>query len=491
MTPLDKIRLNSFLSFSRPTWEVSLSVTVALAAIALATLALRRYLQPSSLPASDGPKNLPAMNSDGERIIPYQVISKTVRKSRRDQAASLPQPLSQPRGQWGGHLVLTQTIIDAVKEVLPPSYTNPDILMIKHPSPWIFSLPKIAPNLVFMMSQGGYEIAGRRCTDNDLTNLMFQNIQKGIEVCKAHQLYLLVIPPMTKFKVEVKGEKYTVIAQERIDYNPHLQKEEYYKHAETMVETVRQLTTFIALTGLERVEWENMPIVNGNFPGPRQIALLSWKFMENPNRGIFGRAGYPMPGLVGSVFSEKQLDVVLEEASKRGIVPPSDSSREIEKTAKGRKKIRLQEIEYDRQLRLFHDDKGISANPRKPLQMDDLSLLNLDLEEKATIVMMGNPPESITMRKVIERLLEHINESIKNADETCSTQDKRFVCFEEDFRPYYALGSSEAAFFNLKRFTDEQIKELWINRILQALLDQELIYGFGVTLRRGYFYVQA
>ncbi len=473
MAPINKVSLNSSWISQRPSWKASLSVTLALAAISIAAVVFIRYRRSTSS----------RVNHDSKIKTPYFVTSKTVRVPRADPSSPL-SASEPPQAHWGGELGMTQTIIDKVKEVLPLSNINPEIVWVNgFCSHKAFSLPSL-PDLIFIAAGDGYELAGKVRFDNDLIDYMFENIKKGEQICKTHNLYLLTIPCTTKLDVEVQGKKYTLLAQERLKYNPQTQKEEYYKHAQTMVETFRQLTAFVALTGAERMEWINMPILNPDFPGAKQVALLAWVFMENSKRGIFGRAGYPAPGLVGSAFSEEQLEVVFEEASKGGVTPPNDTSEETEKTSMDRKKIRLQQIEYYHQLRLFHEEKGIFQNPRKPISIDPWNL-NLKEQEKNDT--------SETMRHVLALVLKHIDEGLKKAPDRSSIEEKRFVIFDGKFLPYYSLGlsGSRRPHLDLKNLTDNQLKELWMHRILQMLLDQEQIYSFGISARGSYFYLQA
>lgn len=475
MGAVNKINLTSSWISQRPSWKVSLSVTLALAALVITAVVFQRYRRSA----------VPQVTPDSKIKTPYFVTSKTVRVPLADPSS----PLSTselPKAQWGGELGITQTMIDRVKEVLPLSYTNPEIVWVKgFFSNKTFSLPSM-PDLIFITAgTDGYDLAGKIRFDNELIDYMFENIKKGEKVCKTHNLHLLVIPRTSKLEAEVQGKKYTLLVQERLKYNPETQKEEYYKHAQTMVETFRQLTAFVALTGAERMEWINMPIVNPDFPGAKQVALLAWVFMENSKRGIFGRAGYPAPGLVGSAFSEEQLDVVFEEAASKGVTPPADTSEETQKTSMGRKKIRLQEIEYYHQLCLFHEEKGIIQNPQKPVAIDTD---DLNLEEQAIDANL----EALTMKQVLKSILTHINESIQTAPEEASLEHKRFIVLERKFLSYYSLGfSGDFRSLYLKNLTDNQLKKLWIHRILQMLLDQEQIYSFGITVRDEYFYLQA
>jgi hypothetical protein len=412
----------------------------------------------------------------GWRKTPYIVTRQDPKPLPERAPMSAIASSSPTTGSWDGDLEISPELIDKIKAAFPFTYDNSEMTRIKCQNLWVVYFPK-TPDIVFMAASGGYEINGRPCLDNDLIDHIHDNMQKGVEICRAQKLSLLVIPPFKKLEIEVDGKPYKLIAQRRVRYNPHEQKKLYHRNSQEMMETVRQLATFISLSGAEGLQWDNTPFLDDQpYPGHRQVALLSWKFMNNASEGIFGREGYPILGLIGMVFTKEQLDVVFDEARKRGIVPPAGNPREIEKTAQGRMRIRLRQIEeYDR-LCQFHEEKGICQNPRKEIPVD---AYGLDVNEQVKTVSGTS-----TMGEVIQLLIDEINQAIGKASEEQSIEQRRFVSLETVFKALY--GSQR---FNSSK--DEEIKELVLDRILRAMLKHEQIYSFGVIVRNGNFWVQA
>ncbi|MBS0647688.1 MAG: hypothetical protein JSS10_00515 [Verrucomicrobia bacterium] len=464
LRPVSSVSFSRFWPQTR-SGQITVCVAIALPALAFVAWWLYRSKSPTSHLAEHGWRKIPyVVTRQDPKPLPARTPVNVI-------ASNLP-----TTGSWGGDLKISQERIDKVKAALPFSHDNPEITRIKCQTLWVVYFPKITPDIVFMSASGGYEIDGHPCLDNDLIDHIYSNMQKGVEICKTNQLSLLVIPPFKKLEIEVDGKPYKLIAQRRVRYNPHEQKRLYHRDSQEMVETMRQLATFIALSGAERLQWDNTPFLDDqSYPGYRQVALLSWKFMNNASEGIFGREGYLIPGLIGMVFSEKQLNTVVSEAKSRGIATPAGNPREIEKTVQGRKEIRLREIEYYDRLCQFHEEKGICQDPRKEIPVESYGL---DVNEEVKMVSGIS-----TMREVIQFLIDEINEAINKAPEEQSIEQRRFVSLEKVFKALY--GSKG---FNSSK--DQEIKELVLDRILRAMLEHEKIYSFGVIMRNGNFWVQ-
>lgn len=166
---------------------------------------------------------------------------------------------------------------------------------------------KSNPDLIFKI--------GRHC-DNKITDERFNNMIKAKEVCIAHQLGLLVVPSAKKFTVNIQErdgsiKNYSVIAEKALDLSHSFSYEE---------ETIAQLATFIAKTGLNDVTCRNIPLLNNDalYCGPKRIALIDLEHMHNAQNGFFGDEGFGSCGLLGSVASS-QRDFVIKEAAKHGI----------------------------------------------------------------------------------------------------------------------------------------------------------------------------
>ncbi len=171
----------------------------------------------------------------------------------------------------------------------------------------IFSVDS-EPNIIFKMAPDNNKKIERR----------YKNKVRAKTVCRIHDLDLLVIPGVRKFEVKHEGKKYTVIAEEKVEINPEesVQEKNYHDYADSLDETIRQLTVFICETGFCDMKWQNAPVVEKSLRnGNRKIALIDIEEMESVEGGLFGEATFKRRGLVRCV-NEKQGKIVLEEAKK-------------------------------------------------------------------------------------------------------------------------------------------------------------------------------
>ncbi|VHO02673.1 hypothetical protein [Candidatus Rhabdochlamydia sp. T3358] len=132
----------------------------------------------------------------------------------------------------------------------------------------------------------------------------YQNMIYAQTVIRTHQLALLVIPKAKLFIVDLEGKKYEVIAEQKLDINPHegAQEESFLDYADSLKETIRQLGFFICKTGYSDVTWGNNPILNNSLDekGNRKIALIDLEEINNPEIGLFGEENRRR-GLLGCV----------------------------------------------------------------------------------------------------------------------------------------------------------------------------------------------
>jgi hypothetical protein len=213
-----------------------------------------------------------------------------------------------------------------------------------------------------------------------------------------------------------------------------------------------------------------------DFQGPRRIALIDLENMENAAHGFTGDPNQSC-GLIRCV-SEEQIDLVISEARKQGI---AISDREVQQL----KKIRLDQIADEKQREQFHKAKGIVTG-REPIAVD-IDSLGLDLDTEGKIQVITDDPAHpwkevpVTLRRVTEDVIKEINQSIQNASDLESVQGKRNVLLsrnEEPFRYYSQLG------FSMDSNT------LWLDRIIQALINKGHIYKLADNNGYGY-HIQA
>jgi len=188
----------------------------------------------------------------------------------------------------------------------------------------------------------------------------FENMVDAKQTCLVHQLGLLIIPHAKTFTVNADGNEYTFIAEEYLEFNPResSQEEFYHKYSRELNETAHQLATFVAKSGFNDVAWRNIPILTEaqGYQGPRRVGLIDLEHMWNKSTGFLGEqyyCGNRSRGLIACV-SEEQIDIVIAEACKNGIITEAEAVEA--------KKKRLKEIESDKSLQdYFQRNRIISG----------------------------------------------------------------------------------------------------------------------------------
>lgn len=307
---------------------------------------------------------------------------------------------------------------------------------------------------------------------------------KAKEICLINNLGLLIIPCAKKFILNTDdNRKCVVIAEECMDINHQesAQKEFYNKYSADLYETVRQLAFFVARTGFNDVTPRNIPILNEaeDYQGPRRVALIDLEHMESTINGFTGD-GNGSCGLLRCV-AEDQIDIVIAEARKNGItISDNDKQR------------RLQEIDSDKKLKKYYENKNIVTG-KEPIQVD-VDSLGLDLAEEGQIRVyveaengrIKREKQTVTMRKAVEDVLKKINELIQEKSDQESMQGKRYILLNTDddpFSQYKNLGIPEKKF----SFSKEEVKQLWLNRIIAAFIDKGHIFKLDKVNGHGYF----
>lgn len=351
---------------------------------------------------------------------------------------------------------------------------------------WVLKVTGIS-NLVFKMALPNVApyLNGKEIQSRAVIKELFKNKLKAKEICITHQLELLVIPNAKKIKLKVDGVKRNILAEAflEVDRNEFTQEELYYKYSNQLNETIRQLAIFVAKTGLN-INWKSIPVIHEvDDQKPRRIALIRLSDMPDPLKGFTGDPIMSCRGLIRCV-SKEQIDLVIDEAKKQKIIIPEN---EIQKL----KKDRLDELECNEQLRQFHKRKGITG--KEPLKVD-VDLLGLDLTEKTEIrvetpTFEGNTfigykvkKNSVTLRKVAEDVITQINKALQNTDKT-TLREKRYIfinTLEDPLRPYVNLNLPTGS------VTEEQEKQLWLARIIQALIAKDHIFKLCKKYSYGY-----
>ncbi|MGK5595668.1 MAG: hypothetical protein ACSNEK_09980 [Parachlamydiaceae bacterium] len=294
--------------------------------------------------------------------------------------------------------------------------------------------------------------------------------------------------------MEADGNEYAFIAEGSLDFDPNesAHEELYHKYSTELNETARQLAIFVAKTGFNDVTWRNIPIITEatDFHGLRRIALIDVEHMKSSIEGFIGSTGFLGNGSRGLIacVSEEQMHIVIEEARKQGIAISEEQARE----AKNR---RLKELGDDNQLRTLYTHNSVITG-KEPIQVD-LDSLGLDLNEEGQISVIVGVDETsrfglkwekqtVTLRTVAEDLISEMNKLIQNSSDQASAKGKRYFVLDTNKDPFKAsssLGLPSAQAFISK----EEEKQLWLHRIIQALIDEGHIFKLNEVNGHGYF----
>jgi Family of unknown function (DUF648) len=353
------------------------------------------------------------------------------------------------------------------------------------------------PQLVFKIARPNHFYGNDKLPTggSEKTNERFENTIKAKEVCVANQLGLLIIPHAKKFNVNAQGNTYTFIAEESLNVNANESSQEhlYHTYSTKLNETARQLAIFIARTGFNDVAWRNIPVLNEpqEYSGPRRVGLIDVEHMKSVVNGFTGDANGSR-GLIRCATSEEQIDVIIKEARNQGVAITSKKAQEL-------KQQRLDELKADNQLQQMYKQNGIVTG-KEPIQVD-VDSLNLDLTEQGQIevyardengkVIIENEDvkwetQTITLRKATEDVIAEINKLIQKSSDAASVKGKRYVVLntnKDPLRQYNNLGIPSGKFF----INEEEEKQLWLRRIIQALVEKGHLFKLDTVNGHGYF----
>lgn len=391
-----------------------------------------------------------------------------------------------PKAELENGIQIDPNLIARIQQLMPKikrQEKDPGIEWLSQRGTQVFRLTE-APNLVFKMftAQGvSSMINGKFMNGEEQIRNRFNNMVKAKEICLTHRLGLIAIPHAKMFEVQADGRTLPVIAEQALSVRTteSAQEELYRDHAEALGQAVRQLGTFIAETGFNDVVWRNIPVVDEvvGFQGARRIGLIDLEHMEGAESGILGSWNGSC-GLVRCLFSEEQMDAVLNDARQKGIV----SQHEAEQI----KARRLEEIRSDRQLLDFYQRKGVLADHRKRIEVDLNTLgLNLDeVEETRVAHFVGNGTDdegdleyrkqAIYMREVAEGTIAEINRLIQETAENESVKGKRYIL----------LNTNHGAAYNYVQLGRETP---WLQRIINALVEKGHLFKLVKENGHGYF----
>ena len=330
------------------------------------------------------------------------------------------------------------------------------------------------PRFVFKMSLDPRNI------DDRLRN---NSIAK--RVCQEKNLHLLIIPQAQKLEI-VKGQRsYSFLAQENIDTSSEesVQIEAFYTKAPWMKETAKQMAQLVLAIKFYDVTPRNTPVINdtsGAFDQCR-LAMLdlehSGQVAEHPAiAGFCGNSYTKSDGLIGYLGSEELIDIAINEASpSHNQLPP-----EIKEALFKKKEERLQEIQSYLLLQQRYQRKKIQG--KEPIAVD-LKTLDLSLEAKeewSTFQIKRPAPlkinNEITLKEFAEMVIKNINDSIRNNSDKATTQFKRKALLS--IRQEHLKLGNTSPYKHRGSFEELNHENLWIHKVLQALVDKDHIHSF-------------
>lgn len=313
-----------------------------------------------------------------------------------------------------------------------------------------------------------------------LSEKRFQNMIKAKEVCLTHKLFLMTLPNAKKFAINFEGKKYVFIAEKRcdIDTGEGVQKGLYHTLSPQSDETLRQLTIFIAKTGLCDVTPRNIPIIRSPADAkPRSVALIDLEDMHDAEKGICGdRNGNGSCGLIGCLSNQRQMNIVLEEARKQKIFLCQEKVDSVQSTT-------LREIEVEAELKKFYGKKEIVIG-NEPILCDDDFLREMG-EEKVKVIYpaVKDPLDGewkrleveISMKEVARDLIVRMNFDLKMNLDLPFFKDPRINRnFSIDLSTYRYVDKEYSY------TAPEPGQKGVVQRILEVMQKQELIHHFEI-----------
>lgn len=315
-----------------------------------------------------------------------------------------------------------------------------------------------------------------------ITRIRYENMLRGREICEKHQLNLLVIPRAKILTCCLEGGQITeVLAEERLDIAPSssMQEQFFEECGDTLDEAVNQFAKFIFYSGYNDIDWRNNPVLNHSLNAlkQRKLALVDFDGCEHDLlTAIFGDAH--SRGLVRCV-NERQGQMVLQTITT--LDPEFLSNPKNFQRAQRVLEQRHKELEENRRLYAYYQRKGIIGKETKPIQIDDLDSLGLNLQETAMMEDdIGNPLTEVTMEQVIQDVIVHIDGVIQRHSAQDSLKTIRFVKISEFPLPFRDLVGKYVwcAHAALAQEPLRCVKKYWLHSIFQALVDKGHIFGF-------------
>lgn len=356
-------------------------------------------------------------------------------------------------------------------DTLDPKNSD-EIDCLSYGNNFVFKL-KDDPRFVFKTSSPRYE-SGKIIDDR------FNNMLAAKRVCLINQLGLLVIPSAKKIRI---GKTDFIVERVLdIDIGESFQEHLYKIHSKNLDKTFRQLAIFIAKTGFNDVAFRNIPLLNEEVL--RRVCLIDLEHMESASIGLKGSSFNGSRGLVRCASSKEQIDSIIQEAGIQGVKLSDNLVKEL-------REERLKEIEENDKLYARYADKGITG--KEPIEVD-INSLGLDLSQVHTSSFItGKKMENgewevqqftFTLEEVAKAVIDEINRKLQEeAPHQTSVKGKRHIFLNtgDSNLTIYASAGSRGIIQD-----EDDAKEVWIRKIIDALVDNGHLFKLDKNQPWGY-----
>lgn len=160
------------------------------------------------------------------------------------------------------------------------------------------------------------------------------------------------------------------------------------------------------------------------------------------------------------------------------------------------------QVDNIRQCQQFYAEKGILDEPRKPIQVEDLASLGLNLDEQAPLRLIERVDRAsdgkrtiiwksqvVTLREVVTEVIAYINEAIAGAPQQTTIQEQRYITLDlnaGNFLQYEKIGQPAKSVL-----TVQEQQQSWLYKILNALVQTGHLLSLDHTSNVNYYYIQA
>jgi hypothetical protein len=304
---------------------------------------------------------------------------------------------------------MCQKITVSLPRILTKTAGDGVIFYESRPEYRVFSLAE-APDLVFKMRlEGAVQV--------DSMKQRFEKMAYAKAVTMRFFQRLLVIPSARLFKIDVQGKTYEMLAEEKLNFDSHISKqEEYYeKMGQRLLPAVSQLANFISQTGYCGTPANDNPIIDD----PNlvvKIGFFNFDFEKRPEAGI--------RSLLRTV-SVKNAAAIVNSSAALFSVKQDPLSKIMEE--------RKKEYEEHRRLDRFHSQRKI-RKADELLQIDpkhlDFSAHPLDPQRQLPAKTVG------ILHRFSLYVINHVNQQIVKSSPEGSRRWRRKVVIDLSAKPF-------------------------------------------------------